>query len=357
MLQRLPLHTHTTTEVHKITRTDGDVLRLTSHDRDIWFDNELYKSTILQASSADRREAALRAGDQELYGYVDGESVLSSDLLTYAYRGARVETSVIDFVRPWLIYGQHTRWVRNITRSGSRWTAQVEGRTAQLDRPNAQRFGGSWHKECPYQLGGEYCKKDVSQWTFIAQVSAVSMARSRFDLSYRPSESDNFYRDGSIEWLYSEGTTPAAWDALTSTTLTDSSESWVVDEHVGKHVVAVGSSSSTYSALITSNTATVLTFEALGGSPTPGTYTIAGDSDKLGASSPIISDIAATNRIDLLLPAPRAIAAGEWVRVHPGCDGLISTCHAKYDNVENHGGDQHAPSGHQIIEQPDNDNV
>lgn len=359
MLQRLPLHTHATAEVHKITRTDGVVLRLTSHDRNIYFENELYTSTVLQASSSDLREGALRAGQQELYGYTDGESILSSDLLTYAYRGARVETAVIDFARPWLVYGQHTRWVRNLTRSGSRWTATVEGRTAQLDKPNAQRFGGAWHKECPYQLGGTYCKKDVSQWTFIARVSSVVSDRQKLVLSYRPSESDNFYRDGSIEWFAGVSyTNRVDFDSSTQTTITDTSESWTVDEHVGQWVIIYDNLNFPQErALIESNTTDTLTFT----DPTPfvvpaaGGYVIASPSDKAGTVSPIASDIAATNTVGLLLPSVRSLVVNEWVRVHPGCDGLITTCHSKYNNVNNHGGDQHAPSGHEIIEQP-NDN-
>ena len=353
----MPLHTHTTTEVHKITRTDGDVLRLTSHDRDIWFENELYTATILQASSADRREAALRAGEQELYGYLDGETILSSDLLTYAYRGARIETSVIDFVRPWLVYGQHTRWVRSITRSGSRWTASVEGRTAQLDRPNAQRFGGTWHKECPYKLGGEYCKADVSSSTHIVQVGSGPHSRSSFNTFGHPAGTlENFYRDGSVEWYAGTGTTYAAYTASDPGGITDSTASWTPGEFEGSYLMVREPTESwpNEKQLIVANSETYIAVAGFGYTPAAGgVYTIVDASDKGGTSSPIVSDDGPTNTWNLLIPVPRPIIAGEWVKVHPGCDGLITTCDSKFDNVINHGGDQYAPSGHEIIEQPE----
>jgi uncharacterized phage protein (TIGR02218 family) len=365
VIQHLGQHAVGATEVFRVIRRDGFELLLTTHDRALEFEGRTYEPATLAAVSADRREAALRIGSQDVYGFVDGTKVLVSDMLTHAYRGAEVRMARLDFRMPWLTYERHRRWIRTLVRSGSQWTATLEARTAQLYEPQATRFGGNWQGPCPYELGGPFCKKDIAPWVFLAQVVTVVEPRStvRFATDHIPANNpvtaqpfaDNFYRDGSVEWLF-DNAAGAPWTGLTTTTLTDSTQSWTVDEHAGKTVVIIRFAPAIVHAYrtILSNTVDTLTFASIGTTTSPvGTYTIVEASPLAGSVSPVVRHEHSTREFEFLLPTQRDIGIGQWALISPGCDGLRPTCRDKYDNLDNMGGDPFAPSGQDILVPPD----
>ena len=71
-----------------------------------------------------------------------------------------------------------------------------------------------------------------------------------------------------------------------------------------------------------------------------------------GHVSPIVEYIGVDRETTFLFPTPFPIEVNDEGTVRPGCDGLKSTCIAKFDNVENFGGDPYAPGAGKVLESP-----
>lgn len=348
-----------------ITRQDGYVLRFTDHDGAVTFEGYQYVPAQFAGMSAERREGALRTGNQELYGIIDGETVLVPDLLGDRYRGAEVRHIVTDWNAPWMAIARHRKWIRRVNWTGSSFVATLEGRSQVLHRPAGGRFGGVWSLRCPYKLGGEHCKKDISAWELTgAAVDVVSNRMSvefdstQWDAAYQ--QTDHFYRDGEVEWVWAAPVEPAdvTVSGNTTTVLTDLTKTWTVDEHVGRYVrlLAAGQFYALQWGVITSNTATTLTYDvgtgdyaitAHGGSVA---YDICPASRNAGTISPIVSYSASTRGVTILRPTPFPILVGDSGIVRVGCDGLFTTCVDKFANGVNHGGSALEPTAARIVE-------
>lgn len=190
-------------QVVRVVRQDGVELLLTDHDRKLTFEGRIYTPINFGSLSADRREAALRAGNQEFRGWIDGATITIPDLDANRYRGAEIYHVIVDWVFPWMVYGRHRKWVRSIVRDGSTFVGTLEGRTQVLTRPAGGRFGGTFTSTCPYELGSEFCKKDISADERTVTVETVIDDRRTCQFtaaSWTGTFFDDYFRDGSIAW-------------------------------------------------------------------------------------------------------------------------------------------------------------
>lgn len=359
-IDRWATRTHRACNLVAITRRDGFVLRFTDHDRTVTFEGSTYTPALFAGMSAERREGALRTGNQELYGIIDGNSVLIPDLMGSLYRGAEVAHVVTDWAQPWLVIARHRKWIRTVNWSGSAFTATLEGRSQVLHRPAGGRFGGRWTERCPYILGGTYCTKDISAWELFG--AAVDVVTSRMEVEFDSTqwnaatmETDDFYRDGEVEWLWAapvdSGSTATP---TTTTTLTDPGASWTTDEHIGRYVRILAPGGDDYAfewAEVTANTATVLTFDA-GQIAVHATadYDICPESRNAGHISPIVRYFANTRGVTILRPTPYPILVGDSGVVRVGCDGLYGTCVDKFSNGINFGGSPLEPTAARLVQ-------
>lgn len=189
-----------------ITAKDGSVLRLTDHDRALTVEQQTFAPMVVGSLSADRREGALRAGDQDVRGFVDGTVISLPKLTGQQFESAIVSIVVVDWCRPAIIYARFKRKVTNLRWDGSSFNGTMQGMSEQLRKPSGGQFGGVFTTTCPYQLGNEFCGKDLSAYTVSAAVvdSVIdSYSKLRFTTaSFAPTQgqSDGFFRDGSITW-------------------------------------------------------------------------------------------------------------------------------------------------------------
>lgn len=344
----------------KITRTDGSTLTITDHDRPIDFEGSTYRPIVFAGMSAERREAALRSGNQEAYGLIDANYVLLPDLLGDRYRGAEVAHVITDFELPLLVVARHRKWIRSVTFTGESFVATLEGRTQVLTRPAGGRFGGIFTTTCPYKLGGEFCKVDLNDDDLTyngVRVDSVAVDRMQFlglASSFYGSPVDDYFRDGEMQWRWSAPVVSSTCTAnTTSTTLTDSTQTWTTNEHVGRQMRILHPASNavqTAWTTILSNTATTLTFASWAATFLSGTgYDIAGFCENNGHISPVAKYQASNRRIELLFPTPFPIAVGDSGILRVGCDGLKTTCKDKFNNLDNFGGDAEAPSAGKVV--------
>lgn len=355
----------------KIVRVDGFTIRVTGHDRPLTFEGETYQPVGFAQLSAERREGGLSPGNQELKGVVDGDVVTVPDLVANRYRGAEVQQIVTDWRRPWAWTARTRKRVRAVTWTGTGYVATLEGLTQKLSRNAGGPRGGLFTVPCMYTLGdANTCRKAIGLGTGFAapggRVQTITRQRTDFTLEVASApevHEDDFYRDGSIEWLWSaplvSGTVTSA---TTSTTLIDTTKAWTINQWVGywARLLSAGSLTPTQGAWgrITANTATQLTFAFSGTTLAPTfpigqAYDICADAANIGTVSPVVRYVHTTRRFELLIKTPFDIAVGDSGVVRAGCDGLLQTCGPKFDNVLNHGGDPHAPSAQDLLEPPE----
>jgi uncharacterized phage protein (TIGR02218 family) len=346
----------TLAHVIRIIRPGVADILVTDHDRRLTFEGRTYSPTLFGDLSADRREGGLRSGNQEARGPIDGTTIVLPDLIANRYRGAEVEMAVIDWARPWVVFARHRKWIRKVVWTGSQWVATIEGRTQDLSRPTAGRFGGTFSTFCPYELGDRFCKKDIS---LLTQMSPPV-----------------------------NGTSGVA----TYRTMTDATQTWTVNQFAGFRVLITSGAGGGQLREITSNTATTITVSepwdfipvtsnyAIGQGPPVATviddrreveFNVADwpttnvddfyrdgsvvwiTGDNIGHVSNIVKHRNTNRRCEFLFPTPFPIQAGDRGIVFVGCDGLLTTCRDKFNNVLNFGGDAYAPSAQTIIEPPE----
>lgn len=354
-------HGQTRCHLVDLVRRDGVALRFTDHDSVVAdIEGVQYRPASLVAMSADRREGALRSGNQEAYGVLGDTGIVIDDLQGNRYRGAEIRIRKVDWSAPWRVFASHRKFVRTVNWSGSRWTATLESRTQQLERPAAGDLGGTFTTTCPLQLGSPRCGAQLWPWR-------------QYGLN----------TNGTI--------TSATWN-----TLTDASAAWSVNQFVGQRVFTFLTGTGTdQRRKVVSNTATTLTVDipwavvpgsigyAIGMGPRVQTVIdpynemrfIAGDffngplvtedeayrdgsiewtvGENAGTVSPIQSYGATLRQVRILIPTAFPIAVNDQGIVDIGCDGLVTTCRTKFNNVINFGGDPFAPSAQQVVEPPD----
>ena len=349
-----------------ITRKDKETLAVTDHDRAITFEGQLYRPIIFGALSADRREGALRSGDQDAQGIIDEIYITASDLDAQNYLGAEVRQVIVDWTKPYIVLARHRRWIRKMTRTGQSFTATLEGRAQQLQRPQAGRFGGFFTTKCQYRLGGPFCKKDVSEWLQIASSATGNCTSSGIDSLTDTTQTwtPNVYQSTTTQHWY---LTTAPNGAITTGSgqfrkiLSNTSNTLFVDAPFDTQPAATIGYRAGRGYAVTTVTRSRYEIKIAGMTGT-GTGTdqfyrdgavIFTSGANIGRVVPIADYRQSDKRIVLLTPTPFDIQAGDFAIVQVGCDGLIGTCRDKFNNILNFGGDPFAPSAQQLIEPPE----
>lgn len=363
------LHGKTIAHALLITRTDGVELAFTDHDRQLTFEGRLYRPIVMGALSADRREGALRSGDQDAAGIVDEISITTNDLDAQNFLGAEVRQVLLDWRKPDVVFARHRRWIRKITRTGASFTATLEGRAQQLQRPQAGRFGGFFTTKCQYRLGGPFCRKDISDGIRIhaGETGTGSATATSTDIDsvtdttqswtvnqYAPTASQNWYvlltggggGSGQMRKILSNTSTrltvDVPWDVTNGLAL-------LSPYRIGRGFDVQSVTRTRYEFLHNMSPGTGVAVDQY---YKDGSVLFTSGAN-IGRVFPIADYRGTDKRIVLLLPTPFDIQVGDRAIVQVGCDGLIGTCRDKFNNVLNFGGDPYAPSAQQLIEPPE----
>ena len=349
-----------------IVRSDKQTLAVTDHDRQLTFEGRTYRPIIFGALSADRREGALRTGDQEAAGVIDGIQIEADEVDAQNYVGAEVRQVIIDWRNTAIVYARHKRWIRRMTRTGSAFTATLEGRAQQLQRPNGGRFGGFFTTKCQYRLGGPFCKKDISDWIEFSVTDSGNATGVAFDSlqdstqawtvnGYQSTASEQFYivlRPNSVTPTINAGA------GQIRKILSNSATTVQLDEPLT--TLPAQTIGYRLGRGYTVNTVTRGRYEFTMNSMTANTDQFFRDGTVLWTTGPNIGRVfpiadyrSSDRKIVLLTPTPFDIVAGHRAIIIVGCDGLIGTCRDKFNNLANFGGDAFAPSAQSIVAPPE----
>ena len=284
------------------------------------------------------------------------QSIIYTDLIRGVYRDARVQTATIDWRRPYLKHYGQVRFMRDVRSDGHQWTISLESRAQVLQKPIGGDRGGIYTPTCPYKLGNlTTCKADIT---------------------------------GDIQILGASGVSATVTSA-TPLVLTRSGTAWTTNQWVGYRCLITSGAGKGQERRIVANGAQTITLDvAL--DPVPintNTFRIgqgyqvttvvdarkevqfSGMDAKLddyfrdgeiewtvganaGVVSPVYQYTASTRNLVLLVPTPYPITTSDFGIIRPGCDGLVTTCRDKFNNVANFGGSPYDPGSGFVLSTP-----
>lgn len=192
--------------VWRITRTDGEVLRFTDHDKTLSHGGEDYSPLLAPVAGLETRESGMKELSQTMGGVLSADAITQEDLLAGRFDNAIVEIGIVDWRAPWIQSVRSSkRWIQSVRLDGQAFDAQTEGLTVFLHAPVAGPSGGVWSPSCPYKLGqaivaGKGCGKDISADTKTGiVVDTVSDDRQVWTAtagSWGFSYADDYFKDG-----------------------------------------------------------------------------------------------------------------------------------------------------------------
>lgn len=145
-----------------LTRADGVRLGFTDHDRDLEVDGV----TCLAASgwTAGAADAVVGpgCGTASASGGLHSDAITEADIATGLYDGARVELLRLDWSEPALRVRLWSGTIRRLVREGEKFTAEIEGPLAALERVAGRTYGRS----CDAVLGDHRCRVDLADPAF-----------------------------------------------------------------------------------------------------------------------------------------------------------------------------------------------
>ncbi|HEX8232810.1 MAG TPA: DUF2163 domain-containing protein [Caulobacteraceae bacterium] len=145
-----------------VTRADGARMGFTDHDRPLEVDGVSCAAASGWTAGAAEAELGFAAGTASAEGVLDGEAISERDIAAGLFDGAEVEAWRVDWGEPSLKVMLWSGTVARLVREGQRFTAEVEGPLARLERVAGRTYG----RLCDAILGDGRCRKDVSVAAF-----------------------------------------------------------------------------------------------------------------------------------------------------------------------------------------------
>ena len=176
-----------------ITRRDGVMLGLTTHDRDLTIDTLVYRSAPGIRPSSIRQSAGFAGDVMDIEGALSGDAITAADLAAGRWDGASVALFVADWQAPAINRQPVATGVLGaVTLTGKRFAAELSAARGSLDEPLVPETSA----ECRAELGDPRCGVMLAKWTSRAVVAGV--AGDVVTLTALPSDG---LRYGRLRWL------------------------------------------------------------------------------------------------------------------------------------------------------------
>lgn len=156
----------------RFARRDGVVILLTTHDRNLTVDGELYSPVGSFTTSAIRHNAALEEADVEFRGVITSSVLTSADFIAGKYRDCEVTERRLDARFDWAGPFSKTRyWIQGTKWDGEAWECSCTGVPRWL-RP---KVGDVYGRNCRHKLGfkpagGSGCGVNLAAFTVAGAV-------------------------------------------------------------------------------------------------------------------------------------------------------------------------------------------
>lgn len=178
----------------RLSRRDGVVIGLTSHDRDLTLAGLCYRAAPGMKPSAIETSDSLDAETMDIEGAIASEAIMAADLDAGRWDGAAMELLVADWSAPETAPVVVARgFLGAIERRGGGFGAELQGVTRLLDRPACPATSPS----CRAILGDRACRIDLAPLTH--ETSAVAIDGRQVTIADGPA--GDALRFGELLWL------------------------------------------------------------------------------------------------------------------------------------------------------------
>lgn len=181
----------------KITCASGDVIGLTSHDRDLLLDGVVYKADGALSSVGIVSSASDTSDQQiEVSGVLDSDLLSEDDIVVGRFDNARIDM----FMCNWDDLEQgvlHLRrgWLGDIVMHDGAYRASF----LPFDELLNKTVGETYTPECRFDLGDERCGVDCELYKVTGSVTSV-VDRRRF-VDTECGEASDYYTDAKLTWV------------------------------------------------------------------------------------------------------------------------------------------------------------
>ena len=192
---------HRFAKLWQVRRTDGEVLRFTSHNRTITFGGFDYIPTGGGSLSAERRQGGLEDSNASFLGVLTDDAITFDDLWAGRYRETEITQYKVDWRYPFAgSFAISRRWITDTEFDGEVWTAQLSSFPMWL------RFqvGDVHGRTCGLTLYEPNC--GVSQGAYAAannsaEVTTIVTPRLKFNVTnWDNSQSNDYFNGGHLIW-------------------------------------------------------------------------------------------------------------------------------------------------------------
>lgn len=185
----------TLAELVRITRVDGSVIGLTSHDVNLVYDGLTYRADGSFSPGKVDQDIKLKGNDYDVVGILDSELLDAEDLRKGLYDYARVDV----FICNWADISQgvlqiRRGWLGEVTMKEGKFFASLRSFHDLL----TQKIGETYTPECRFNLGDARCGVDLSVYKVTGVVTGV-IDKQRFS-DYTRSEETALFNDAILTW-------------------------------------------------------------------------------------------------------------------------------------------------------------
>lgn len=194
--ERLTRQSRSVCTCWRLTRTDGHVIAVTDHDRDLVFSGTSFKSAGGADGSAFERNVSLGPDNAEIIGIFSAETVNGADIVAGRYDGASIEVFLTDWEDPAARLLIRTGTIGQIEHDGESYRAEFRSLKHGLDRPSGRVFS----RGCDVELGSGKCGVDLSDstLTYSGTVQTVSVRALLVDIGDGPVSA--WFDHGFVRW-------------------------------------------------------------------------------------------------------------------------------------------------------------
>ena len=183
----------TLARAYSLTRKDGLVLGFCDHDRDLVFEEIVFRAETGLTTKALHSGTGLSVDNTEAFGALSSDAITEEDILAGRYDGAEVKGWLVNWadvkIRALLFRGT----LGEISRAGGAFTAELRGLSEKLNQPQ----GRIYHGRCSAILGDIQCRfnLDLPGYTDERVVEQVKGARV-FQFQAFAGFDDRFFEKG-----------------------------------------------------------------------------------------------------------------------------------------------------------------
>ncbi|ROU02406.1 DUF2163 domain-containing protein [Histidinibacterium lentulum] len=180
----------------RIDRADGVRLGFTDHDRDLIFEDVVFRADTGMTARSLSQSTGLSVDNTEALGILSDAAVTEADIAAGRYDGAEVRSWLVNWARPGERELRFRGTLGEIVRGGGAFHAELRGLAEALNQP----VGRAYQPVCDAVLGDAACRFDLTAPGFrleadVAKVEGAVVSVPDMD------RVRGFFRHGRLEVL------------------------------------------------------------------------------------------------------------------------------------------------------------